>query len=102
MGMLPLTVGYTHAGSAAAQASFQQGEQLFSQQNFTGAAGLYVKAAEADRIKRGELVEAAASEDLLDRVADEPVKWQELMDLVTGIVFPNAQAAAGENPSPAA
>lgn len=48
MGMLPLTAGYTHTGSAAAQTSFQQGEQLFSQQNFAGAAGLYVKAAEAD------------------------------------------------------
>ena len=48
MGMLPLTVGYTHTGSAAAQALFQQGEQAFSQQNFTGAAPLFVKASEAD------------------------------------------------------
>jgi tetratricopeptide (TPR) repeat protein len=46
--MLPLTVGYTHTGSAAAQAPFQQAEQAFSQQNFAAAAPLYVKAAEAD------------------------------------------------------
>src|ERR1700742_215706 len=48
MGMLPLTVGYTHTASAAAQALFQQGEQVFSQQNFAAAAPLFVKAAEAD------------------------------------------------------
>jgi len=48
MGMLPLTVGYTHTGSAAADASYQQGEQAFSQQNFTAAAPLFVKAAQAD------------------------------------------------------
>jgi tetratricopeptide (TPR) repeat protein len=48
MGMLPLTVGYTHAGSAKAQALFDQGERAFGQQDFAGAAKLYVKAAEAD------------------------------------------------------
>jgi tetratricopeptide (TPR) repeat protein len=48
MGMLPLTVGYTHTGSAAAQTSFQQAEQAFAQQNFTAAAPLYVKASQAD------------------------------------------------------
>jgi tetratricopeptide (TPR) repeat protein len=48
MGMLPLTVGYTDAGSAKAQALFDQGEQAFGQQNFAEAAKLYVKAANAD------------------------------------------------------
>jgi len=48
MGMLPLTVGYTHAGSAAADALYQQGEQAFTQGNFAAAAPLYVKAAQAD------------------------------------------------------
>ncbi len=48
MGALPLTVGYTHAGSAAAQTLYQQAEQAFSQQNFAAAAPLYVKASEAD------------------------------------------------------
>jgi tetratricopeptide (TPR) repeat protein len=48
MGTLPLTVGYTHVGSAKAQALFDQGEQAFGQQNFAAAAGLYVKAAQAD------------------------------------------------------
>jgi tetratricopeptide (TPR) repeat protein len=45
---LPLTVGYTHVGSAAAQTLFHQGEQAFAQQNFTAAAPLYVKASQAD------------------------------------------------------
>jgi tetratricopeptide (TPR) repeat protein len=48
MGMLPLTVGYTHKGSAAATPLFQQAEQAFGQQSFAAAAGLYVKASEAD------------------------------------------------------
>jgi tetratricopeptide (TPR) repeat protein len=48
MGALPLTVGYTHVGSAKAEPLFQQGEQAFSQQNFAAAAPLYVKASEAD------------------------------------------------------
>ena len=48
MGMLPLTVGYTNAGSAKAQPLYQRGEQAFSQQNFAAAAGLYGKAAAAD------------------------------------------------------
>ncbi|HXS12160.1 MAG TPA: hypothetical protein VN734_05620 [Acidobacteriaceae bacterium] len=48
MGMLPLTVGYTHVGSAAADAFYRQGEQAFGQQDFAGAAKLYVKASEAD------------------------------------------------------
>jgi tetratricopeptide (TPR) repeat protein len=48
MGMLPLTVGYTHTGSAAAQPLYTQGEEAFAQQNFAAAAPLYVKAAEAD------------------------------------------------------
>lgn len=48
MGMLPLTVGYTHTGSAAAQPFFQQAEQVFAQQNFAAAAPLYIKAANAD------------------------------------------------------
>ena len=48
MGMLPLTVGYTHAGSAAADPLFRQAEQAFSQQNFAAAAPLYEKASEAD------------------------------------------------------
>jgi len=47
-GMLPLTVGYTHQGSAAAQPLYEQAEQAFSQQNFQAAAPLYVKAAQAD------------------------------------------------------
>jgi tetratricopeptide (TPR) repeat protein len=48
MGMLPLTAGYSHTGSAKAQPLFQQAEQAFSQQNFAAAAPLYVKANEAD------------------------------------------------------
>jgi tetratricopeptide (TPR) repeat protein len=48
MGMLPLTAGYSHTGSAAAQALFQQAETVFARQDFAGAAKLYVKAAEAD------------------------------------------------------
>ena len=48
MGMLPLTVGYTHVGSAAAQPFFKQGEAAFSQQNFAAAAPLYIKASQAD------------------------------------------------------
>jgi tetratricopeptide (TPR) repeat protein len=48
MGALPLTVGYTHTGSAAADAPYQQGEQVFAQGNFAAAAPLYVKASEAD------------------------------------------------------
>ena len=48
MGMLPLTVGYTHAGSAAAQPLYMQAEEAFGQQNFAAAAPLFVKAAEAD------------------------------------------------------
>jgi tetratricopeptide (TPR) repeat protein len=48
MGALPLTVGYTHHGSAQAQALFRQAEVVFGRQDFAGAAPLYVKAAEAD------------------------------------------------------
>ena len=48
MGALPLTVGYTHQGTAAAQSLYAQAETAFSQQNFTAAAALYVKAAAAD------------------------------------------------------
>jgi tetratricopeptide (TPR) repeat protein len=50
LGMLPLTVGYTHAGSAVALPYFQQGEQAFSAQNFAAAAPLYVKASQADPV----------------------------------------------------
>lgn len=48
MGTLPLTVGYTHVGSAKAQALFNQGEQAFGRQDFAAAAKLYIKASEAD------------------------------------------------------
>ena len=48
MGTLPLTAGYTHVGSAAAEASFQQAQLAFTQQNFAAAAPLFVKAAQAD------------------------------------------------------
>jgi len=48
LGMLPLTAGYTHVGSAAAQPLYQQGQDAISQQNFAAAAPLYVKASEAD------------------------------------------------------
>lgn len=48
MGMLPLTVGYTNEGSAAAQAIYRQAEDAFGKQDFGAAARLYVKAAEAD------------------------------------------------------
>lgn len=48
MGMLPLTVGYTHTGSASAQPFFEQGEQAFGHQDFAAAAAGYRKASEAD------------------------------------------------------
>jgi len=48
LGMPPLTVGYTHAGTDKAQALYAQAEQAFAGQNYTAAAGLYVKAAQAD------------------------------------------------------
>lgn len=48
LGMLPLTVGYTHVALPKAQALYDQGQQAFSQQNFAQAAKLYVKASEAD------------------------------------------------------
>ena len=48
MGTLPLTVGYSHTGAAAAQTLFQQAQTAFGQQNFAAAAKLYVKASEAD------------------------------------------------------
>lgn len=48
LGMLPLTVGYMHAGSEKAQALYAQAEQAFAQGNFAAAAPLYVKAAQAD------------------------------------------------------
>jgi hypothetical protein len=48
MGALPLTVGYTHLGSATADPLYGQGEQAFGQQNFAAAAALYVKANKAD------------------------------------------------------
>jgi tetratricopeptide (TPR) repeat protein len=48
MGALPLTVGYTHQGSAEAQAYFHQAEVVFGQHNFAEAVPLYVKAAETD------------------------------------------------------
>lgn len=48
MGMLPLTVGYTHVALPKAQALYDQGEQAFGQQNFAQAASLYVKASKED------------------------------------------------------
>jgi len=48
LGIPPLTVGYTHVGTDKAQALYAQAEQAFAQQNYAAAAGLYVKAAQAD------------------------------------------------------
>jgi hypothetical protein len=48
LGLLPLTVGYTHVGSAKAQGLYAQAEQAFAQKNYAAAAPLYVKAAQAD------------------------------------------------------
>jgi tetratricopeptide (TPR) repeat protein len=48
MGTLPLTVGYTHSGSAKAQPLFQQAEAAFGQKDLPTALKLYLAAAAAD------------------------------------------------------
>ncbi len=45
---IPLTVGYTYAGTPAAQATMQRGEAAFAAQNFDDAARLYIAAATQD------------------------------------------------------
>ncbi len=48
LGMPPLTVGYSHVGSAKALPFYEQAEQAFAQQSYAAAAALYGKASQAD------------------------------------------------------